>query len=241
MRIGTFIKTPAPHVVEVLGMCGLDFGLVDAEHGPFHRGNVDVMMLAARAVNWPLLVRTPDDAAATLLWALDLGAAGLVVPHVDTANQAAAIVRRSRFGKDGRGFSSSPRFANYGAAGFARALELGGTTEIFCQIESPEAVANAAAIAAVPGVSGLVVGRADLALAMGLDRPGHSDVLEATGLAIEAAVNAGKEAVIVTGAMDDVAGFRAMGATMFVIASDQALLRSGGQALVMGMDKTVPA
>lgn len=233
-RIGTFIKTPAPHVVEVLGACGLDFGLVDAEHGPFDRSNVDIMMLAARAVNWPLFVRTPDDAAATLLWALDLGAAALVVPHVDTADQAAAIVRNSRFGKNGRGFSSSPRFALYGAAGFARAVELGGVAEIFCQIESPEAVGNAAAIAAIDGVDGLVIGRADLALAMGLDRPGHPQVRDASRQVIGAAVGAGKAAVIVTGGLDEVAEFRAMGATMFIVASDHALLRSGAQALVTG-------
>ena len=75
MRIGTFIKTPAPHIVEILGLTGLDFGVIDAEHGPFDRTSADLLMMAGRASGLPLLVRVPNADASTFLWALDIGAA----------------------------------------------------------------------------------------------------------------------------------------------------------------------
>ena len=93
---GTFIKTAHPQVVEVLGTTGLAFGVIDAEHAPFDRNMLDLLMLAGRAASLPLLVRIPDKAGPTILQVLDLGAAGLVVPHVNTADEAASIVARAR-------------------------------------------------------------------------------------------------------------------------------------------------
>lgn len=232
MKLGTFIKTPSPHVVEILGLSGLDFGLVDAEHGPFDRSSTDAMMVAGRAANLPLLVRTPNKASESFLWALDLGATGVVAPHVDTADQARAVVSACRYRGGERGFSNSPRFGRYGATTMAEAIAIGDMAEVHCQIESHESVANAAAIAAVEGVSSLVIGRADLALSMGLDRADHPDVLAATEAAIRAARAAGKDAVIVTGGVAELPSFARMGATVAVVASDQALLRVGARQLV---------
>lgn len=93
---GTFIKTAHPQVVEVLGSTGLAFAVIDAEHAPFDRNTLDLLMLAARAAGLPLLVRIPDKAGPSILQVLDLGAAGLVVPHVNNAAEARAIVARAR-------------------------------------------------------------------------------------------------------------------------------------------------
>jgi 2-keto-3-deoxy-L-rhamnonate aldolase RhmA len=232
VKLGTFIKTPSPHVVEILGLSGLDFGLIDAEHGPFDRSTTDVMMVAGRAAGLPLLVRTPNKAPDSFLWALDLGAAGVVVPHVDTEEQARAVVAACRYKGGERGFSNSPRFGRYGATTMAEAIAIGDVAEVHCQIESQQAVANAAAIAAVPGVASLVIGRADLALSMGLDRADHPDVLAATEAAIRAARAAGKDAVIVTGGAAELPPFARMGATLAVVGSDQALMRVGAKQMV---------
>lgn len=232
MRLGTFVKTPSVHVVEILGLSGLDFGLIDAEHGPFDRATTDLLMVAGRAAGLPLLVRTPNKAPDSLLWALDLGAAGVVVPHVDTEAQARAVVAACRYRGGERGFSNSPRFGRYGATTMAEAIAIGDRVEVHCQIESQEAVANAAAIAAVEGVTSLVIGRADLALSMGLDRADHPDVLSATETAIRAARAAGKDAVIVTGGVAELPAFTRMGATVAVVGSDQALLRVGARQMV---------
>lgn len=235
VRTGTFIKTGSPHVVEVLALSGLDFGIVDAEHGPYDRAGIDLMMLASRASGLPLFVRVQDDRPATLLWALDLGAAGLVVPHVDTAAQAETVVRNARFRNGARGFSNSARFGRYGTTTIEDAMKIGDAAEIFCQIESAKAVENAAAIAAVPGVAGLLIGRADLALSMGLTRLDAPEVAHGARRSIAAARAAGKSAAIVTGGLDEVETMVALGVDMFVIASDQGLMRRAAQDVAKGV------
>lgn len=226
MQVGTFIKTPAPQIAELLGLSGLDFGVIDAEHGPFDRGLADLMMIGGRAAGLPLLIRVPDTQAPTLLWALDIGSYGVIVPHVESAGEAAEVVARSRFRGGVRGFSNSGRYANYGTTGLQETVALGDRARVFCQVESTKAVANAAAIAATEGVSGIVIGRADLALSMGETRLDASAVIDASRAALAAARAAGKEAVIVTGGTAEVAEFLAMGATMVIVGSDQSFMRT---------------
>lgn len=230
-QMGTFIKTGSPHVVEVLGTTGLDFAVADAEHAPLDRTMLDLMMMAGRAAGLPLLVRIPDRNAATILSVLDMGAAGLLVPHVDTVEDAKAVVGHARFRGGNRGYSGSPRFAGYGTMGMKQALDAGDQALVICQIESPEAVANAAQIAAVTGVDGLFIGRADLALAMGLEDSKHASVSEATDCSIAAALSAGKLAGVFTGTIAERDHYAALGVNWFVYGSDQSLLRQGAQAV----------
>jgi len=232
MRIGTFIKTASPQVVEILGTTTLDYAVVDAEHAPFDRNMLDLMLLAGRAAGIPLLVRIPDTAPATILQVLDLGAAGILVPHVDSAEHAKEIVARARYRNGGvRGFSSSPRFAGYGTMGMKAALDAGDATCVLAQIESREGLASAEAIAAVPGIDALFIGRADLALAMGFEDIRHPDVTAATTRIIKAAVNAGKVASMFVPNEKEREQFALEGASCFVIGSDQSLLRSAAQAV----------
>lgn len=231
MRTGTFIKTASPQVVEILGLTTLDFAVVDAEHAPFDRQMIDLMMLAGRAAGLPLLVRIPDHEPATILSVLDMGAAGLLVPHVDSAAQAKDIVARARYRGGVRGFSSSPRFAGYGTLGMKAALEAGERTAILAQIESREGLEQCAAIAAVPGVDALFVGRADLALALGLDDIRAPAVTEASLAILRAARAAGKIAAMFVPNTAERDQFAKEGASCFVIGSDQSLLRQAAQGV----------
>lgn len=230
-QVGTFIKTGSPQIVEVLGTTGLDFAVIDAEHAPLDRGMLDLMMMAGRAAGLPLLVRIPDCNAATILSVLDMGAAGLLVPHVDTVADAQAVVGHAKFRGGNRGYSSSPRFAGYGTLGMKQALVVGDQTLVICQIESPEAVQNAAQIAAVAGVDGLFIGRADLALAKGLDDPKHPSVAEGTDRSIAAALAAGKLAGVFTGTLAERDHYAGLGVNWFVFGSDQSFMRHGAQAV----------
>lgn len=231
MRIGTFIKTASPQVVEILGTTTLDYAVIDAEHAPFDRNLLDLMLLAGRAAGIPLLVRIPDTSSATILQVLDLGAAGVLVPHVDSAEHATEIVARARYRQGVRGFSGSPRFAGYGTMGMKAALDAGDNSIILCQIESREGLASAEAIAAVPGVDALFIGRADLALAMGFEDIRHADVTAATTRIIKAATGAGKVASMFVPNAAERDQFAAEGASNFVIGSDQSLMRQGAQAI----------
>ena len=84
---GTFLKTPAHEMVELLARSGLDFVAIDAEHAPFDRGRLDACLAMARALNFPVLVRVPEGSAAAILIALDSGATGVIVPHVDNVER----------------------------------------------------------------------------------------------------------------------------------------------------------
>lgn len=232
-QIGTFVKTGAPQIIEILGGAGLDFAVADAEHAPFDRVTLDIMVIAARSVGLPLFLRIPDMNPATIQSALDLGVAGLLVPHVDSAEQARAVVARTRFIGGERGFSSSPRFAGYGALGMKKAVEAGNGTVVMCQIESRPGCAAAREIAAVDGVSGLFVGRADLALSMGLTDARAPEVMQATVDILDTARQAGKTPGVALGDPAERAEFERMGATWFVVGSDQSLLRKGALSLML--------
>ncbi|VCU70464.1 5-keto-4-deoxy-D-glucarate aldolase [Pigmentiphaga humi] len=233
VQVGTFIKTVSPHVVEILGTTDMDFGVLDAEHAPFDRAALDLMMLAGRAARLPLYVRVADWEASTILSTLDLGAAGVVVPHVDSAEQAAQIVARARYHGGVRGFSSSPRAAGYGTMSYQQAQAAGDATLVMCQIESVEGLADVERIAAVPGVGGLFVGRADLALSMGEEGSRSPAVLEATARIVRAALAAGKTAAMFVANKAERDEFAAQGVSWFVIGSDQSLLRQGAQAVAV--------
>jgi 2-keto-3-deoxy-L-rhamnonate aldolase RhmA len=228
-RVGTFVKTNSVHVIEILGHSPLHFAVVDAEHAPFDRAAIDLLVLAGRAANLPVLVRVPDIAASTLLSVLDVGAAGLLVPHVDSAAQAREIVALTRCRGGSRGFSSSTRAAGYGTLPMERAVAAVDGCFIMAQIESARAVEAAEEIAAVEGIDGLFVGRADLALSMGELDARSATVLAGTEKALNAARAAGKIAGMAVGTAAERAAFAPMGANWFIVGSDQSLLRQGAQ------------
>ncbi len=228
-RVGTFVKTNSVHVIETLGHSPLHFAVIDAEHAPFDRAAIDLLVLAGRAVNLPLLVRIPDTAASTVLSVLDVGAAGLLVPHVDSAAQARELVALTRCRGGTRGFSSATRAAGYGTLPMAQAVAATEGCFIMAQIESAAAVEAAEAIAAVDGIDGLFIGRADLALSLGELDTKSPNVLAGTQRALQAARAAGKVGGMAVGTAAEREAFAPMGANWFVVGSDQSLLRQGAQ------------
>ena len=228
-RVGTFVKTNSVHVIEILGHSPLHFVVVDAEHAPFDRAAIDLLVLAGRAVNLPVMVRVPDTAPSSLLSVLDVGAAGLLVPHVDSAEQAREIVSLTRCRGGSRGFSSSTRAAGHGTLPMAQALANVDGCFIMAQIESALAVEAARDIAAVDGIDGLLVGRADLALSIGEVDAKSAAVMAGTQRALDAALAAGKVAGMAVANAAERDAFRPMGANWFIVGSDQSLLRQGAQ------------
>ena len=114
LMAGTFIKTPAYELIEVLATSHLDFVCIDMEHSPFDRGRADACLAIARALDFPVLVRVTHFSSETILQVLDMGAVGVVAPHIVNATQAADLVRLSHFGNGGRGFAGATRWAGYG-------------------------------------------------------------------------------------------------------------------------------
>ena len=220
---GTFLKTPAHDLIEVLAMSGLDFVCLDAEHAPFDRARMDSCLAVGRALHFPILVRVPDGTSSELLKALDSGATGVVVPHVATKEKAADIARWSRFGHGGRGYAGSSRWAGFATRPMSEILEQSEEeTIVIGQIEEPEGVAAIDKIAATKGLDGVFVGPADLAVCLGETDINAAPVLDAMKTVANAASRNGIAAMTFT---PDAEGAKALfdcGITTFFIGSDHA-------------------
>lgn len=233
-QLGTFLKIPHPHVVEVLASGGLDCLCIDAEHAPFDRQSIDLCIMAARAGGLPVLVRPLSGAAHELLNALDCGADGVVVPHIRSAEEAVALARLTQYGPGGRGYAGSTRAAEYGAVTIPQHMAASAArTTVIAQIEDAEALDQIDAIAAVEGIDALFVGRIDLTISLGCTSPDDPKVLAAVDLILAACRRAGRASGMFTSRVADAAHWREKGASLFLLASDHNFLRSGAQAMRM--------
>ena len=236
---GTWIKTPHPHVAEVLALSTLDVLVLDAEHAPFDRASLDLCILAARAGNKPVLVRPASGDAAQILNALDCGADGVIVPHIRSAEDARALVRACQYIPDGRGFAGSSRAAGYTTLGMAKHRAAAKGVTIIAQIEDVEAVEAIEEISAVERIDALFIGRADLTISYAADTPDDPVVIAAVNRICTAAKVAGRTVGMFLGRAGDVPEWRAKGASLFVLQSDQEFLLNGAAVLGDAVRSTV--
>lgn len=231
--VGTFIKTPSPNVVEVLGLTALDCICLDGEHAPFDRGTLDVCILAARASGMDVLVRVPSTAPEHILNALDLGATGILVPHVRSEDEARALVQATHYGAGGRGFAGSSRASGYGTISMAQHKSNSRKqTVIIAQIEDPEAVEAVKAIAQVEGVDALFVGRVDLTVAYGAESLDDPQVVAAVERVCAAGRLHNRTVGMYLARPTDVPLWQSKGASLFLLGSDHSFLMSGAAALL---------
>lgn len=223
--IGTFYKTPHPIIIEVLAAAGFDTIVIDAEHAPFGRAEIDLAILTGRALGLDVVVRIPDERPATILQVMDAGASGLLIPHVNTAEQASAIVRAMTYGERGRGFAGTTRAASYGKRPLREHLAADrSNVALICQIEDPEGAENAAEIASVEGVDGLFVGRADLAVGAGKDDFFDPEIAQKTALILG---TQGAATGLYCAPHEDLAAHHAAGAQLFIVGSDHTAILRG--------------
>ncbi|WP_186091276.1 HpcH/HpaI aldolase family protein [Burkholderia gladioli] len=232
----SFVKTNHYQQVELAGAAGLDAVVLDAEHAAFTAADLDACLLACRAAGVAGLVRVADTRPATLLQVLDMGADGILVPHVMDAAQAREIVGRTRYVNGTRGFSNSARAGRYGRTALRDHIsQQDVAVSVICQIEDEAALRELDAIAAVDGVDCLFVGRADLSVSMrtyDLDAPA---IVEATHDTLTAASRAGKASGLFVGDAGQARAWREAGASLFVVGSDQSALRAGWQRVADGV------
>lgn len=170
--LGTLLSLPSPELAEVAAAAGFDWLWLDMEHGLI--GPVEVQrMVQAAGERCASVVRIPERAEMWVQKALDSGAAGVIVPHVDSPEQAAMAVRWSKYPPEGGrsvGFSRANMFGRNFQEDLARAnIE----TAVVVQVEHVDAVRNIEGIAAVPGVSAVLIGPFDLSAS--LNKTGRLD------------------------------------------------------------------
>jgi 2-keto-3-deoxy-L-rhamnonate aldolase RhmA len=238
----TFVKTPLHEQMEVLALSGLDMICLDAEHAAFDRRCLDACLLACRAGGLPSLVRVPALAPVPILQALDMGATGIVVPHVRTAEEAHSLVGMSTFGRGGRGFAGSTRAADYTGKPMAQHLaDSAAQTTIVAQLEDAEALDDLDNIMAVDGVDGILIGRVDLAVSLGAAAIDAPEVTDAITRICAAAARHGRAVGMFLPTLAGLEPWRDLGMTFFMIGSDQGFVLNGAKALQDGFHARMPA
>lgn len=236
--MGTFLKTPSSIVCEVLGLSALHCVCIDSEHAPFGRLELDQCIAALRAADMPTLVRVQSTQAGEILSALDCGATGVVLPHVVAGKQLRELVQIAHYGPGGRGYAGSSRAARYTSKPMAQHLaDSAATTTVIAQIEDAEALADLDAIASVDGVDCLFIGRMDLTVSLGAFSPFDAIVIEAVEQICAAGERHQKPVGMFFPPAEECARWQKVGATLFMLSSDQQFLLEGARAL---MAKLVP-
>lgn len=223
---GLWLNLGSGLVAEMAGNAGFDWCLVDGEHGPWDPASIRAQLIALAATPAEAVVRVPVAEDWVLKQALDLGAQTVLVPMVDSAAQARAVVRACRYPPDGgRGQGAMvARAAGYGTVP-DYTVNANAEVCILVQAESRAALAALDDIAAVEGVDGVFIGPADLAADMGhRDDPGHAHVQAAIGDAIPRIRSAGKAAGIILGTPEARGWAVDLGVTFLGMGSEAALL-----------------
>ena len=231
-QIGLWVAFGSPNAAELLSHCGYDWLVIDGEHAPNDLPLMLAQLQAMQAGGAHPVVRVPVGEAWLIKQALDIGAQTILVPMVDTADQARAMVRAMRYPPDGiRGMGSLGRAALYGLTPDYHTTA-NAQTCLLVQVETRAALANLAEICAVDGVDGVFIGPADLSADMGYPgNAGAPEVQAAIDDAIRRIAASGKAAGILVGGAEPGAHALALGATFVAVGHDVGLLRAGALAL----------
>jgi 4-hydroxy-2-oxoheptanedioate aldolase len=170
---GLWCGIPDALAVERIAALDVDYVCIDQQHGLVDYAAMVALIRAAGAAGCSPIVRVPSSEPWLLMRALDAGALGVVVPLVDDAAQAARAVAACRFPPDGRRSYGPIRAA--AVIGSRDPADVAGEVVCIAQIETAEGLENVEEIAATPGLDGLYVGPADLALGLGIPLEGAGD------------------------------------------------------------------
>jgi 2-keto-3-deoxy-L-rhamnonate aldolase RhmA len=232
--IGTWVKLPGIETVELLAHAGMDVIAIDAEHAPIDAASAAPQIAMARALGVAPLVRCPASATHEVTRFIDAGAKGIVFPHIDDAQSARTAALQLGFEPNGtRGMGISSRAGDWGLHGTGAYLDPANRPLAIAMIESPAGVKAANKIVAVEGIDALLIGPADLAVALGCAGDvQHPDVAAAIRSVAEAAHSAGVPCGIAVGSPDDVKRFAHAGLTFYFISNDATLLGRAATSLV---------
>jgi len=199
------VRLPEPGLVEVMGYAGIDYVLIDAEHGSIGWTEMERMILAAYAADTTPVVRVHENNEAMIMRALDVGAMGILVPHCRNAAEAQQIVNGALYPPQGKRGVGPSRGIKFGAV-LASDYYAGINDEIVVcvMIEDAEAVDNIDGIVEIEGIDVLNVGTSDLAASLGVPgQPLHAKVAEASETVLAAATRKGIAVGYPTRSIDD--------------------------------------
>lgn len=234
--IGLWCSLCSPLAAEALADAGFDWLLFDTEHSPIEASGVMALLQAAATSPSALIVRPDWNDKVLIKRYLDIGAQTLLIPFIETAEEAREAVRATRY----------PTLGTRGVAGVTRASGWGRAKDYFkvandeiciiLQVETREALARLPEIAAVEGVDAVFIGPSDLSASFGhIGNPLHPEVQEAIAAAATTIRAAGKAAGILTQSQADAKRYIEMGYTFVGVGADLTLMIRAADALALAM------
>lgn len=232
-QIGLWLTLSDPYCAEVCASTGFDWVLIDGEHSPNDLRSILGQLQAVAAYPTHAVVRPPIGETWVIKQLLDMGAQSLLVPMVETAEQARQLVAAVRYPPDGvRGVGSRMARASQFSAQADYLQKADDRICLLVQVESRKGMENLEAIAAVDGVDGVFIGPSDLSADYGhLGQSGHPEMQALIAEAARRIAAAGKPSGILTLNADEAQRFIGWGYGFVAVGADMALLTEGARAL----------
>jgi 2-keto-3-deoxy-L-rhamnonate aldolase RhmA len=236
---GTFLNLGSSLTAEIAGNAGFDWLLIDLEHGAGDRHELLLQLQAIESTPAVPIVRIPWNDPVIFKRVLDLGASGIMVPYVQSADEARKAVAALRYPPAGiRGVASMNRACGFGP-GFDEYFKSADSKLLnMLQIETPTAIEHVEEIAAVDGADVLFVGPMDLSVGLGIARQwGHPVMRAALDKVVNACQKAGKAAGMIVMSEEQIKTAVADGFSMLAFSSDGAMIVKGMRSIADAFGK----
>ncbi|MBX3069463.1 MAG: hypothetical protein KF883_03045 [Thermomicrobiales bacterium] len=239
ISVGTMIfEFNSTGIGHLAGEAGADFVIYDMEHTGWSIETIRELIATSRASKAISMVRVPATQYHLISRPLDVGALGIMVPMVESVEQARLIAQSAKYAPDGaRGAAFTLAHDNYeGGTVPDKMADANRETFVIAQIETAQGVESCEAIAAVDGIDCLWVGHFDLSISMGI--PGqfdHPDFIAAITRVAQAAESRGKTAGVMVSDLENGAFWKGLGYRAFAYSGDLWLYMAALQAGVQGM------
>jgi len=232
--IGTLLQLPSAPAVEILAQAGFDWLLIDTEHGPIDGETLHAMIRATGGTNTVPTVRVARNLDWLAKRVLDMGALGVMMPNVNSAEEALAAVRSVRYPPEGnRGFGPTFAALRWGVAGPDYVKAANSEVMAIVQIEHIDAVERIDEILAVPGLDLPLIGPYDLSASMGLlGQVAHPRVQEAIDRVLAAAKKAKVPAGIFGTAAEEMNRYIERGFQAILVGTDVGFLGAGAKDIL---------
>ncbi len=240
---GAWLQMASPIAAEIMARAGFDFLMIDMEHGP---GDVLTLVAQCQAMNGSgavPFVRAPWNDLVTIKRILDAGAYGVLVPYVNTKEEAQAAVRACKYPPQGiRGIAASPRAPGYGQNSMANYLtRANNETMVLVAVETPEAVAHLDDILMVEGLDAIFIGPMDLSTSLGhFGNPSHPDVVAVIAGIEKKILASGKSLATISGNWQQALDLYRRGYQMVLLMADGVALAGIAAERAMQFRKEFP-
>lgn len=240
IAIGSFVKLTDPSSVEIMGLAGLDFFVIDSEHVAMSKETMTDLIRASDISGIVPIVRVRENSAVEIMQALDAGALGIHAPNVDTYEQAKLAVESARYTPKGnRGFAPTHRAAGYGFMDkyeYIRMANEETLTIIHC--ETVEAVRNLDKMLELEELDVVFIGPMDLSQSLGPGVMGngqHPELLKITDEIIKKVIASGKVVGTVAANIEAAKELIAKGVRYIPISSDQGMIGAMAKKIVQDL------